>query len=528
MIITYLGHAGFCIETSSTILVMDPWLSPFGAFDSAWFQYPRNHHLAQIVIDLFNTSDKEKYIYLSHEHKDHFDPVFLQSLENRDFTFILAKFQHPIVKDILDHMNYECKKIIELKDKEDLVFKDGSSLTMFVIDSELECDSAVLVKADSNTFLNINDCKINERLEIITKEYGPIDVFAAQYSGAIWHPTFYDYDLLTYEKISLSKKTVKFELTARAIELVKPTFYFPCAGPPCFLDPMLIHKNFEPVNIFPRAREVIEFLNTRCKNSKTKWPELMPGDALDVSTSQWVHLETNRLQDEHFYQYIQSYANHYDGYFNERAVNHKKINPHEVFLHLKDDLEQKIKQLKLIHESITVPLYWKIQDYDAMYQINFRKKTLTEVKEIIDPKQYYLIEAPAWQVNKVLQREINWPDFALTFRVKLSRKPDLYNTLIHGFITLDANSIARLCELMQFYLESKERIIVHYEGKQYSILRYCKHQGADLSQGWIENGCLVCPRHRWHYNLKEGGKCTTNLTSIEAICLDSSLNNTKD
>jgi UDP-MurNAc hydroxylase len=161
-----------------------------------------------------------------------------------------------------------------------------------------------------------------------------------------------------------------------------------------------------------------------------------------------------------------------------------------------------------------------IQDYDLMYQVNFKEKTVTTVKTILDTHHYYLIEAPAWQVHKVLQKEINWPDFALTFRVKLSRKPDLYSTLIHGFITLDASSIGRLCELMKSYLERRERIIVHYEGKQYSILRYCKHQGADLSQGWIENGCLVCPRHRWHYDLKDGGKCITNLTSIEAICLD--------
>ena len=326
--------------------------------------------------------------------------------------------------------------------------------------------------------------------------------------------------LLTYEKISLSKKTVKFELTARAIETVKPTFYFPSAGPPCFLDPMLIHKNFEPINIFPRTPELIEFLNKRCHNSKTKWSELMPGDALDVSISKWTYLAPNRSQDKDFYQDIQSYASDYNDYFYEREIENRKVNPQQVFLELKANLEQKIKHLKLVHEDVTVPLYWKIQDYDEMYQINFREKTIIQVNTIMDPNHYYLIEAPAWQVNKVLQNEINWPDFALTFRVKLSRKPDSYHTLIHGFITLDAGSIARLCELMHSYLERRERITINYEGKQYSILRYCKHQGADLSQGWIENGCLVCPRHRWHYDLNNGGKCTTNPNSIEAICLN--------
>ncbi len=39
MLITYLGHAGFCVETSRSLVIMDPWLSPLGAFDSAWFQF---------------------------------------------------------------------------------------------------------------------------------------------------------------------------------------------------------------------------------------------------------------------------------------------------------------------------------------------------------------------------------------------------------------------------------------------------------------------------------------------------------
>lgn len=40
MQITYLGHAGFCVETSRSIVVRDPWVSPTGAFDSAWYQFP--------------------------------------------------------------------------------------------------------------------------------------------------------------------------------------------------------------------------------------------------------------------------------------------------------------------------------------------------------------------------------------------------------------------------------------------------------------------------------------------------------
>ena len=60
MQITYLGHAGFCVETSQSIVIMDPWMSPTGAFDSAWFQFPCNHHLAALVQEKLQNTTKHR------------------------------------------------------------------------------------------------------------------------------------------------------------------------------------------------------------------------------------------------------------------------------------------------------------------------------------------------------------------------------------------------------------------------------------------------------------------------------------
>jgi len=521
MLITYLGHAGFCVETESVIVVMDPWLSRYGAFDSSWFQYPKNHHMARYVLDLMNNSSKDKYIYISHEHKDHFDLAFLESLENRDFSIILANFHHSIVLDTLNKVNYQCKEKICLNNNEEFQFNDECSMVLFSIDAELECDSAVLFQTKNKKFLNINDCKLHERLADIVKKYGKIDVFAAQFSGAIWHPTCYDYDDATYQEISKSKKLIKFELTARAIETLNPTFYLPSAGPPCFLDPQLIETNFQKENIYPRSCDIIKYLNKRCKDLDTKYPDIMPGDVLDVDAAEFVSLSPIRVDDNNFYNYVTSYAKEYDDYFCMRSIENQKVDPKKVFMALGRDLESKIKNVKFVNDSVTTPLYWKISEYsELMYQINFKDKKLSMVDSIDDPNNYYLIEAPAWQVNKVLNKEMNWPDFALTFRVKLSRRPDVYNTLIHGFITLDAESIERHCELMKEYYDRDERMIITLDGKHYSVRRYCRHQGGDLSQGWIENGCLVCPRHRWKYDILNQGQCTSNKESIDAICLE--------
>lgn len=36
----------------------------------------------------------------------------------------------------------------------------------------------------------------------------------------------------------------------------------------------------------------------------------------------------------------------------------------------------------------------------------------------------------------------------------------------------------------------------------------CPHAGGSLGSGWIEEGELLCPLHRWRFRLRDG-RCTT-------------------
>ena len=76
----------------------------------------------------------------------------------------------------------------------------------------------------------------------------------------------------------------KFEAVARSIEFLKPRYYIPAAGPPCFLDPELIEINFQETNIFPRTPKFIKYLNRRLGKIDVKYPELMPGDIIDITS----------------------------------------------------------------------------------------------------------------------------------------------------------------------------------------------------------------------------------------------------
>lgn len=47
-------------------------------------------------------------------------------------------------------------------------------------------------------------------------------------------------------------------------------------------------------------------------------------------------------------------------------------------------------------------------------------------------------------------------------------------------------------------------IIKRKDGSFYAIDVACKHQGADLTAGTIENNIATCHRHQWQYNLITG------------------------
>jgi nitrite reductase/ring-hydroxylating ferredoxin subunit len=50
----------------------------------------------------------------------------------------------------------------------------------------------------------------------------------------------------------------------------------------------------------------------------------------------------------------------------------------------------------------------------------------------------------------------------------------------------------------------KNICLVNDNGQYFAVAATCPHAGADLSKGWCNNGQLVCPFHRYTYNLSTG------------------------
>jgi UDP-MurNAc hydroxylase len=516
MNITFLGHAGFCVETEEAVVITDPWLSPLGAFDSAWYQFPRNHHLAAYVQEKLADTSKDRYVYISHEHKDHFDVTFLESLRSRDFTVIIGDFRRPMLKEFFG--TYECNDVVACADGRSVPIA-GGYVRLYLDDSELNRDSAILVKAGGSSFLNLNDCRLNDALPGIAKEEGPIDVFACQFSGASWHPTCYDYKRETYEAVSKRKTLLKFKAVAQGIKVLEPRVFVPSAGPPCFLDPLLFHLNFEEVNIFPRAPRLISYLNQRLKDSPTDWPELMPGDILEAGSGKVVYESPERVDEQNFDSYIHTYAASYESFFVARQ-RYRLEDPDDLLNRLRDALSHKLALLTL-RDRVNVPLYFYLTDFpERMVRVDFPTGSVDYASRLPDD-HYYSIAAPSWEVRRVLDGKLTWDDFSLTFRLRLNREPDVYQTVLQGFLRLEPEDMNWFCAKLLNIEGRQQRIVREAGGSRYVIDRYCPHQGGDLTHAWVEDGrLLTCPRHGWQFDLENEGWCAKNDATINAVCLD--------
>ena len=517
MRITYLGHAGFCVETSQATVIMDPWLSPTGAFDAAWFQFPRNHHLRDLIEERLRAPGRQHFVYISHEHKDHFDLPLLRSLESRDFTLVIGRFQRRALQLAL--AEYACNGLRVCEDGEQIPIP-GGYLKVYLDDSGLNRDSGILVAADGHTFLNLNDCKMYDRLADVVNEEGKIDVFTCQFSGATWHPTCYTYPQEQYERISRKKMLGKFESVVQAIKTVNPRVYLPSAGPACFLDPELLHINFENVNIFPRSPKFIDYLNRRLPNTSTSWFDIAPGDVLDVASGELLSTSDERVDEEHFREYLQRYAAEYAEYFEQLRCAPDGTSSEDVLDRLRLALLRKLERFGLrsrMHSS----LYFGLTDQpDQWLEVDFKAGTVERAAAVSGPR-YYSISAPAWQVRRILDGQITWEDFSLTFRARLERAPDLYQTIVQAFLILEAEDLDWFCSRLLDLEERGERTVVEVGGRRYSIARFCPHQGGDLKMGRPgDPGCWVCPRHGWQFDLDNGGACTTNETTIDAVALE--------
>ena len=518
--LTFLGHAGFMYETENEILLMDPWMSNTGAFDSSWYQFPSNHLLGDDVRKLIETTDKKVYIYISHEHKDHFDVPFLQTLELSKVNFITPKFRRDHVASVLNKLG---PKSVYTPIDSELVNIGNLEIRLFLDDQEIVRDSALgLYDKDTDfTFLNLNDCKVYDRVDELFEIYKKFTIFTCQFSGAVFHPVCYDYPEKKYYEISESKVYGKFGSVKNLIDKFKPELYIPAAGPPVFLDPQLISINYQDVNIFSSPFKFKKYLH-----------DALPALNVEVSVpGSRFHFDDKKISIHHpeenvaaLYdkKNIEHYAMKYDYIFSDRENQKATYEPLDVQKRLLVELNSKLENFN-IQQKMNILMEFSLNEIeDTSIYIDFESRDIDIIKKSEQSSDStYEISSSAGDVGRLLDGYLNWEDFMLSFRHKLKRTPDIYQVAVNGFLTMEKEDVPKFVDNLMRLQNQRERITVEVGGVLYSIDKFCPHQGSDLTTHEVEDDrFLICPKHRWSFDLEDEGRAVGHEASINAIDLD--------
>ena len=178
--ITLVNHASVLIESNGTSILSDPWF--FGpAFNGGWSLLFENKEE-----EIKNILSRTKYIWISHEHPDHFSvPFFFKYKElllEKKIKILFQKTTDGRVKDFLKKVGLE---VIELPNYEKVRLTD---------DIHVKCiksgfyDSALYVETPSSKILNLNDCPLREKNDFkdFQKHVDSVDLLLTQFSYAAW------------------------------------------------------------------------------------------------------------------------------------------------------------------------------------------------------------------------------------------------------------------------------------------------------------------------------------------------------
>ena len=500
--IKFLGHASVYIKTDKVSIVTDPWFSKSGAFQSSWFQFPDNTEID------FSWKDDLDYVCISHEHQDHCDIEFLKTLNSRTGIVIpnyVSKRFRDMLEEELDN------DIFEVNSQQMFLLGDVEYTPLIQVPMGQD-DAALIFKVGDEVVVDINDMKPSENdIQWIKDNFDTTYLFA-QFSGASWYPLVYDYDEEKMFKLSRDKRIFKYKSITKLIDELNPNVYIPCAGPPCFLDKEEFTLNFKGENTFPTQANVHRFLTDLKYNSVL----LMPGDEISTDMD-YEKISEKNLKNECFesrYIYLYKYKERREGLI-KKVIDSTENVDYSLLKKCKKYfyplLAKSIRLCDKIGGSILLNVNGNV---DEQIIIDFKGgKDSVRYLNPWDDYFYEFILESRW-LNLILDKEITWEDLFLSLRFKAKRQPDEYSEHLMAFLKLAEPDAHKNYEDFHFNKDLDEEVfILKHDKKKYKCQKYCPHAKADLSNGEVVDGNLVCPRHHWKFSL-EDGKCLNNNSKI--------------
>jgi UDP-MurNAc hydroxylase len=501
--ITSIGHAGLLLETAAGRIVCDPWFTP--AYFGSWVPFPDN---TGVDPELPGSAD---YLYVSHLHRDHFDPDWLKRHMSKDATVLLPDFPVPDLREALEDLGFH--SFVQTRNNQ-AVEVDGLRVLINALVSPTDGpigDSGLVVDDGSVRIYNQNDSRPVEAGPI--EQFGPLQAHFLQYSGAIWYPMVYDFPERMKETVGKRKRRNGMARALKYMEQYRAAHVFPFAGPPCFLDDDLFHLNDldrDESNVFPDQFAFLEYLKEQGRQNAHLF---LTGTTVELSADgscaveQPPEAEVARIRDDRR-GYLLSYKEKVQPAIDAILAGLPRDRS-DLVGGLKEWVEPLIETADHTCAGLNGRILLEVAATDGgaderiVFDFLDRRIDAYAGEEC---RYSFRVARPLIE-QLVRHREQDWVnELFLSCRFEASRKGP-YNEYIYTFFK--SLSVERMTYVEGYYAESSG-VEDYARADGYVVQRHCPHLKADLVRfGTVRDGVLTCQLHGWEFELSTG-RCLTS------------------
>ena len=250
--IKFINHASVVIEGNGKSILTDPWYEG-EIFNKGWklLEENKTNDIKQII-------DTIDYIWISHEHPDHFSISFFKKYKDQIISnSIIILFQETKDKRVVSFLRSLSFNVVEIKESEE--FKIEKNFSVKVIKDEFY-DSSLLLKINDISIFNTNDCNFQNinKTKNFYKKFGPCDILLTQFSYAAWKGGKDNTDWR--RNAALDKLNTLYEQA----KIFKSKFIIPIASFIYFAN----KENFYLNDASNSPRDIIDFFNKKNKENK--------------------------------------------------------------------------------------------------------------------------------------------------------------------------------------------------------------------------------------------------------------------
>lgn len=497
MEIVFLGQAGLFIQTERGSVLCDPWFNP--AYYASWFPFPSNAD-----IDPARICDPD-YLYISHQHHDHFDPEFLAKHVNKSTTVLLPDFP-------VDHLEQELRDLgftsfIRTQNHEP-VEVDGLTFTIVALIAPTDGpigDSGLLVDDGRTRVFNQNDA---HPIDLETLEsLGHCDAHFLQFSGAIWFPMVYRMQERVKEALATRKRQNQMARAHRYAQQINATHVFPCAGPPCFLDDDLFWLNDfdnDPTNIFCDQTVFLDYMR---EHGDDRGHLIIPGTVISLDGERCE--VTHPVGDDEVAAIFADKRGYLAGYqarmrpVLEAARASWPTGEMPLLPALKEWFEPLMEMADLTSAGVNARVLLDCGTEKIV--VDFMDRAVYAWND--EPCRYRFFLDPRHVEACVKEHEVDWVNsLFLSCRFEAERDGK-YNEYVYNFFK--CLSPERL-QYAEGYYSEQSPVQDLWQCGDYLVQRRCPHLKADLKRfAYVEDGVLTCTMHGWQFEL-ESGRCLTS------------------